>query len=70
MLRGIVGFELVADVVQLKFKLNQNHPAGNVEGAICGLRAVDSEDARHTAALMNGVAARPGKSTKRPTGEP
>ena len=37
MLRGIVGFELEADDIQLKFKLNQNHPAGNVTGAIEGL---------------------------------
>jgi transcriptional regulator len=52
MLRGIVGFELAADDVQLKFKLNQNHPPGNVEGAISGLRAIGSEDAVHTATLM------------------
>jgi transcriptional regulator len=57
MLRGIVGFELTADEVQLKFKLNQNHPLGNVEGAIRGLRGVASDDARNTATLMENAAA-------------
>ena len=36
-LRGIVGFELVAERIELKFKLNQNHPDENVSGAIAGL---------------------------------
>ena len=57
MLKGIVGFELAADDVQLKFKLNQNHPPGNVEGAIRGLRGVASDDSRQTAALMEIAAA-------------
>lgn len=52
MLRGIVGFELAADEVQLKFKLNQNHPRENVAGAISGLRATSSQDAHATATLM------------------
>ncbi len=56
-LSGIVGFELSADEVQLKYKLNQNHPPGNVEGAIRGLRASDSQDAQATAALMEQAAA-------------
>jgi transcriptional regulator len=51
-LQGIVGFELSADEVQLKFKLNQNHPRGNVEGAIRALRATSSQDAQLTATLM------------------
>jgi transcriptional regulator len=29
-LRGIVGFELAVDDIQVKFKLNQNHPAANI----------------------------------------
>ena len=37
-LKAIVGFELSADQIQLKLKLNQNHVAGNVRGAIEGLR--------------------------------
>ena len=55
-LRGIVGFELSAQEVQLKFKLNQNHPRENVEGAIRGLRAIDSQDAQLTATLMERAA--------------
>ncbi len=70
MLRGIVGFELTADEVQLKFKLNQNHPRGNVEGAIRGLRATSSEDAHHTAALMEESVARTGADIEPPTREP
>ncbi|HEV7139014.1 MAG TPA: FMN-binding negative transcriptional regulator [Steroidobacteraceae bacterium] len=38
-LKAIVGFELTADEVQVKFKLNQNHVEGNVRAAIAGLRA-------------------------------
>jgi transcriptional regulator len=52
MLRGIVGFELAADEIQLKFKLNQNHPRGNVEGAIDGLKAAPADDAQGTMSLM------------------
>ncbi|HZF25817.1 MAG TPA: FMN-binding negative transcriptional regulator [Steroidobacteraceae bacterium] len=52
MLRGIVGFELAVDEVQLKFKLNQNHPRGNLEGAIHGLEAVPGDDARTVMNLM------------------
>lgn len=51
-LKGIVGFELRADDVQLKLKLNQNHPAANVTGAIEGLRSTGSGDAAAVAALM------------------
>jgi len=52
MLRGIVGFELGVDEVQLKFKLNQNHPRTNVAGAIQGLESVPGDDARAIRALM------------------
>lgn len=52
MLRGIVGFELVADEIQLKFKLNQNHPRGNVEGAIAGLKSMPADDAQGVMDLM------------------
>ncbi len=51
-LRGIVGFELRSDSVQIKLKLNQNHPAANVAGAIAGLRETGSEEAAAVAALM------------------
>jgi transcriptional regulator len=51
-LRGIVGFELRSDSVQVKLKLNQNHPAANVTGAISGLRSTGSPEAAAVAALM------------------
>jgi transcriptional regulator len=51
-LKGIVGFELRADTVQIKLKLNQNHPAANVAGAIAGLRSTSSAEATALADLM------------------
>ena len=55
MLRGIVGFELAADEIQLKFKLSQNHPRGNVEGAVAGLKALPADDARDVMSLMQAT---------------
>jgi transcriptional regulator len=55
LLRGIVGFELVADEIQLKFKLNQNHSPGNVAGAIDGLRSDRADDARAVMNLMQDM---------------
>jgi transcriptional regulator len=52
-LRGIVGFELVVDDIQVKFKLNQNHSAANVEGAIAALVAAGTDEARCVATLMH-----------------
>ena len=37
-LRGIVGFRFVPDRIELKFKLNQNHPPANVQGVAEALR--------------------------------
>lgn len=51
-LKGIVGFELRADAVRIKLKLNQNHPSANVAGAIAGLRATGAAEAAAVAALM------------------
>ena len=51
-LKGIVGFELRSESIQIKLKLNQNHPAANVAGAILGLRNTGSEEATAVAALM------------------
>jgi transcriptional regulator len=60
-LRGIVGFELLVDDIQLKFKLNQNHSAANVAGAASALAASGSDDARCVAALMQeALQRRPG----------
>jgi transcriptional regulator len=51
-LEGIVGFELRSESIQVKRKLNQNHPVANVAGAILGLRNTGSEEATAVAALM------------------
>jgi transcriptional regulator len=52
-LRGIVGFELRSTSVQVKLKLNQNHPAANVAGVIAGLRDTGSAEAAAVADLMH-----------------
>ena len=57
-LRGITGFRLAADRVDLKFKLNQNHPAANQAAVIRGLQALDDDGARGVAALMADTMAR------------
>lgn len=54
-LRGIVGFELAVDEIQIKFKLNQNHSRQNVEGAIAALRGDGGEGAAEVAALMQAA---------------
>lgn len=51
-LRGIIGFRFVPGRVELKFKLNQNHPAENRTAVAAALAASDDGDARATAALM------------------
>ena len=51
-LRGIVGFRFVPDRIELKFKLNPNHPAANVQGAAAALQSRGDRQARETAALM------------------
>ena len=52
LLRGIVGFELLAERIELKFKLNQNHIRGNIGGAIAGLSASNAPDSLSIAGLM------------------
>ena len=51
-LKGIVGFELRSEAVQVKLKLNQNHPTANVAGVIAGLRDTGSAEDAAVAALM------------------
>lgn len=51
-LRGIVGFRFQVERIELKFKLNQNHPAENVRGVIDGLRGLPGDRAAEVAALM------------------
>lgn len=51
-LRGIVGFRFVPDRIDLKFKLNQNHPAANRHAVREDMAARDDAGARAIAALM------------------
>ena len=51
-LKAIVGFELRADALQVKLKLNQNHTVTNVSGVIAGLRGTGSAEDAAVAALM------------------
>lgn len=57
-LRGIVGFRFRPARIELKFKLNQNHPAANVSGAIDGLRRTGGTQEQAVAALMQAYLAR------------
>jgi transcriptional regulator len=50
-LRGIVGFVLRPAKIEMKFKLNQNHPAANIE-SVAGKLASGNENARAVSALM------------------
>lgn len=51
-LRGIVGFRLRPQRIEMKFKLNQNHPRANVAAVAQALVACPGDDARAVAALM------------------
>lgn len=51
-LRGIIGFRFTVDRVELKFKLSQNHPVANVEGAATALYQLGGEDNVAVADLM------------------
>ena len=50
-LRGIVGFSLRPTRIELKLKLNQNHPAENIESVAAAL-STGHKDQRAIAALM------------------
>jgi transcriptional regulator len=56
-LRGIVGFRMVVDRVELKAKLSQNHPAANREAVIAQLGTQSSDDARAVAQHMRAALA-------------
>jgi transcriptional regulator len=51
-LRGIVGFRFVAERVELKFKLSQNHPIANQRGVIEHLDRYGTDDRRAVAEMM------------------
>ena len=50
-LRGIIGFVLRPSRIEVKFKLNQNHPAANVE-SVANKLASGNESAQAIASLM------------------
>lgn len=51
-LAGIIGFRLLVTDVQLKFKLNQNHPPGNRHAVAAQLAQQSSQSSRDVAELM------------------
>lgn len=51
-LKGIVGFRMRVARVELKFKLNQNHPAANVRSAASALATGPRDADREISALM------------------
>lgn len=51
-LRGIVAFGFEPSRIELKFKLNQNHPEANVRAAAAGLQALQRPQAGEVAAMM------------------
>ena len=51
-LRGIVGFELTADHIEIKLKLSQNQTIANAEGAIAGLTAEGGDAGAEVASAM------------------
>lgn len=51
-LRGITGFRLAVERVELKFKLNQNHPLANQASVVTALQSLDDAGAHGVAALM------------------
>jgi transcriptional regulator len=52
MLRGIVAFRFVPAQIEIKFKLNQNHPEANVRSAAAGLTELGQAHSSEIAALM------------------
>ncbi|HJR73449.1 MAG TPA: FMN-binding negative transcriptional regulator [Luteimonas sp.] len=51
-LRGIVGFRFVPSSIEMKFKLNQNHPEANRRAVAAALQAQDDTNPRAVAAMM------------------
>jgi transcriptional regulator len=51
-LRGIIGFRMAIDGIELKLKLNQNHPVANREAVAARLARQQRESSREIAILM------------------
>jgi transcriptional regulator len=58
-LHGITGFRLVVDKIDLKFKLNQNHPQANRESVSAALSSQSREASRELAGMMDARSSRP-----------
>lgn len=58
-LKGIVGFRLAASRIELKFKLNQNHPEANRRAVAAALAAKPDDTSRAVANLMHARLAPP-----------
>jgi transcriptional regulator len=58
-LRGIIGFRLAVDKVELKFKLNQNHPTANRQAVATALSSQSREASREVANMMRERASVP-----------
>ena len=65
-LRGIVGFELTADHIEIKHKLSQNQTAANAEGAIAGIKAESGERGAEVASAMQDALDRKRRSPAAP----
>ena len=52
MVAGIIGFELTVTRLELKHKLNQNHPPERIQGSMAGLRAEGGAAGAEVAEMM------------------
>ncbi len=55
MCNGIVGFEVVVDRLEGKWKLSQNRPSKDLEGVVLGLREVGDEASQKLADLVENA---------------
>ena len=60
-LRGIIGFRFTVERIELKFKLSQNHPIANVEGAAAALQQLGGEGNVAVSDMMREHLARRGQ---------
>ncbi len=58
-LRGIIGFRFLADTVQVKLKLSQNHPTANQDAVVSALEQQSSPASQELARWMRLACVRP-----------
>jgi len=58
-LRGIIGFRFLADTVQVKLKLSQNHPTANQDAVVSALEQQPSPASQELARWMRLACVRP-----------